>query len=315
MSNNKLPLCEKNGWILIDKPSGLSSAKVVSKVKKFLNVKKAGHAGTLDPFATGLLPVAIGEATKTMSLIINSKKEYSFTVLWGKETDTDDSEGNVIKQYDIIPKEEDIKDILKKFSGNIEQIPPNFSSIKINGERAYNLARKHFQSKKSSLKLDFKIRKVFVYELKLLNHKKYETEFKICCSKGTYVRALARDMGRTLGTVAHVSQLKRLTVGNFNIKNSISLDFLVNLKHKSKIKNLVLPIMEALDDILVLKINKTESVKLKFGQKLKLERNKFKDILTSDEVKVLLACYKNIPVALIKIADNYIQPIRVFNIN
>mgnify|MGYP001793842746 CR=1 FL=1 len=207
-----------HGWLNIDKEAGLSSAQVVGRVKRIMNAAKAGHAGTLDPFATGILPIALGEATKTVSYITDDSKEYRFTVCWGEKRNTDDIEGEIEAISGIRPTREDILQILPAFTGAIQQRPPAFSAIKIKGERAYKLAR-------DGQDIDMPEREVHIESLSLTEI--VDTDhavFEVTCGKGTYIRSLARDMAVKLGTVAHLSSLRRTRVGPFLERDAISLD-------------------------------------------------------------------------------------------
>lgn len=197
-----------HGWVVLDKPAGMTSTHSVSRLKRIFNAKKAGHAGTLDPLATGVLPVAFGEATKTVPFVQDGEKAYRFTVRWGTETDTDDADGTVAAQSDARPAEADIFALLPGFTGTILQLPPSYSAIKINGERAYDLARGGAAPVLSP-------RPVTIHALDLIDAGRDEAVFEARCGKGTYVRALARDLGRSLGCYGHVSALRRTRVGPF----------------------------------------------------------------------------------------------------
>ncbi|MGC2222115.1 MAG: tRNA pseudouridine(55) synthase TruB [Methylocella sp.] len=197
-----------HGWVVLDKPAGMTSTHAVSRLKRICNAKKAGHAGTLDPLATGVLPVAFGEATKTVPFVQDGEKAYRFTVRWGTETDTDDADGTVAAQSDARPAEAEIFALLPGFTGTILQLPPSYSAIKINGERAYDLARGGAAPVLSP-------RPVTIHALDLIDAGRDEAVFEARCGKGTYVRALARDLGRSLGCYGHVSALRRTRVGPF----------------------------------------------------------------------------------------------------
>jgi tRNA pseudouridine55 synthase len=197
-----------HGWVVLDKPPGTTSTHAVSRLKRIFNAKKAGHAGTLDPLATGVLPVAFGEATKTVPFVQDGEKAYRFTVRWGTETDTDDADGTVAAQSDARPAKAEIFALLPGFTGTILQLPPSYSAIKINGERAYDLARGGAAPVLSP-------RPVTIHALDLIDAGRDEAVFEARCGKGTYVRALARDLGRSLGCYGHVSALRRTRVGPF----------------------------------------------------------------------------------------------------
>ncbi|WP_036258891.1 tRNA pseudouridine(55) synthase TruB [Methylocapsa aurea] len=207
---------EVNGWVVLDKPVGMTSTHAVSRLKRIFNAKKAGHAGTLDPLASGILPIAFGEATKTVPFVQDGEKAYRFTVRWGAETDTDDSDGKVTAQSDIRPAQAAILDQLPQFIGTIQQKPPAFSAIKINGERAYDLAR-------DGETPDLAFRPVTIHSLDLVHAGPDEAIFEARCGKGTYVRAIARDLGRLLGCFGHVTALRRTRVGPFVEADAVAL--------------------------------------------------------------------------------------------
>jgi tRNA pseudouridine55 synthase len=204
---------EINGWIVLDKPVGMTSTYAVSAVRRLLNAKKAGHAGTLDPLASGILPLAFGEATKTVPYVVDGEKAYTFTVKWGAETDTDDSEGRTVATSDVRPSVAEIEDRLVDFTGTVMQVPPRYSAIKVDGERAYDLAR-------DGEEVELKARPVEVHALRLVGHDAESATFEAECGKGTYVRAIARDLGRALGCLGHVTALRRTRVGPFTLDDS-----------------------------------------------------------------------------------------------
>jgi tRNA pseudouridine55 synthase len=205
-----------HGWVVLDKPSGMNSTHAVSRLKRIFNAKKAGHAGTLDPLATGILPIAFGEATKTVPFVQDGEKAYRFTVRWGTETDTDDADGRIAAQSDLRPTVAEILALLPGFIGTILQLPPSYSAIKINGERAYDLARDGEAPVLTP-------RPVTIHALDLLSSEPDEAVFEARCGKGTYVRAIARDLGRSLGCYGHVSALRRTRVGPFYETDAVLL--------------------------------------------------------------------------------------------
>ena len=206
-----------SGWVIFDKPKGMGSTEAVSKIKWLFNAEKAGHAGTLDPLASGMLPIALGEATKTVPYVMDGSKIYSFTVTWGEERSTDDLEGPVTKTSDKRPAEADILALLPNYIGTIQQTPPQFSAIKIDGERAYDLAR-------SGETVAIPSREVEIYQLELVEiNDAGQAVFEVECGKGTYVRSLARDMGRDLGCLGHIAELRRLEVAPFNEDDFVTL--------------------------------------------------------------------------------------------
>lgn len=205
-----------SGWLVLDKPLGMGSTDAVSKIRWLFKAEKAGHAGTLDPAASGILPIALGEATKTVPYVVDGEKVYRFTVQWGAETATDDAEGAVVEQSDDRPDREDVEKILPNYVGAIMQKPPAFSAIKIDGERAYDLAREGEE-------VDIPAREVEIDSLTIVSHEDDRTAFEVECGKGTYVRSLARDMGRELGCYGHVVELRRTVVDPFDEEDAVSL--------------------------------------------------------------------------------------------
>jgi tRNA pseudouridine55 synthase len=293
-----------DGWLGINKEVGMSSAKVVYKVKKIMKLKKAGHAGTLDPLASGVLPIALGEATKTMSYAMQTYKAYEFDINWGVATETDDLEGKISNISKVRPSKNEIIGALPNFMGNIRQKPPVFSAIKIDGIRSYKLARK-------SIIVDIPEREVFVKNFKLVkSFDKNKARFIVECGKGVYIRSLARDLANCLNTYGHISYLKRLSVGAFLYKDAILLADLANLVDKATISEVIKPISFVLDDIPAIDINSDEAILISRGQKIykediELEEGKyFKEaFITSNET----------PIALAKLEGKYIIPFRVFN--
>jgi tRNA pseudouridine55 synthase len=254
-----------HGWIVLDKPVGMTSTHAVSVIKHLFTAKRAGHAGTLDPLASGCLPVALGEATKTVPFVVDSRKAYVFTICWGEERDTDDAEGRVTATSEVRPDAAAIRALLPRFTGTIEQVPPRFSAIKIAGERAYDLARE-------GETVEIAPRAVTVHQLDLAQtpgpgHAVLTAE----CGKGTYVRALARDLGRMLGTFGHVCALRRSRVGPFGEREMISLERLESLCHRAAagechLADILLPIETALDDIPALAVSPADAARLHRGQ-------------------------------------------------
>ncbi|MEP7241680.1 MAG: tRNA pseudouridine(55) synthase TruB [Devosia sp.] len=214
--NEKRPKRAISGWLVLDKPLGMTSTQAVAKVRWLYNAEKAGHAGTLDPLATGILPIALGEATKTVPFVQDGQKRYAFDIAWGAETSTDDAEGDIVETSDVRPGELAVRAALPAFTGTILQRPPAFSAIKIGGERAYDLAR-------AGEAVELAERPVTIAELTLVQHGAERSRFEMACEKGTYVRALARDLARALGTRGHVVQLRRTAVGGFGKKDAVLL--------------------------------------------------------------------------------------------
>jgi len=254
-----------HGWIVLDKPVGMTSTHAVSIIKRLTQAKRAGHAGTLDPLASGALPIALGEATKTVPFVMEGRKLYRFTVRWGEERDTDDAEGRVTETSAQRPTADAIRALLPRFTGTIQQVPPRFSAIKVEGERAYDLARE-------GAALELAARPVAIARLELVetpdpDHAVLEAE----CGKGTYVRSLARDMGRELGCFGHVSALRRVAVGPFGEETMILLEDLEAVCHRAaageaSLADAILPVETALDDIPALAVGRAEAARLQRGQ-------------------------------------------------
>ena len=264
-------MLKKSGWIFIDKPIGLTSNSLLQKVRLNLGRVKAGFVGTLDPLASGCLPIAVGHATKVINLAEKVDKEYIFTICWGKQTDTGDLEGRVIKEKKNFPLNYSIKKILPNFVGKIKQTPPKYSSIKINGSRAYTLARKKIGS-------ELKKREVKILSLKFLKHLSFDkAEFYVKCSSGTYIRSLAESISEALDTVGVLIQLRRVGFGNFN-KNLISLDYFLSLVHSGEQNKAIEPIDQVFSWIKVLEINEKQLNKVLNGNCIEMsffENDKF----------------------------------------
>lgn len=250
-----------HGWLLLDKPQGLTSNQALGRVKYLLQCKKAGHAGTLDPLATGCLPIAFGEATKTVPFVVDDEKRYRFTVTWGVETDTDDSEGEVVDTSNDRPTRAEIEAALPTFIGEIEQVPPRYSAIKIDGARAYDLAREG-----QAIEID--ARTVVVHELSVTEAGDDTTTFECSCGKGTYVRAIARDLGRKLGCLGHVSALRRISVGGFEEQDLVSLEDLeAAAEHQDgSIRAYVHPVEIGLETLTRVDVHPNDALRLRRGQ-------------------------------------------------
>ena len=255
-----------HGWIVLDKPVGMTSTQAVGAIKRLFQCKRAGHAGTLDPLASGCLPIALGEATKTVPFVMDGRKVYRFTVRWGEERDTDDADGQVVgDQRPRARRARRSRRCCRGYTGTIAQVPPRFSAIKIDGERAYDLAR-------DGEMVELAARPVDIHRLALVNvpdadHAEFEAE----CGKGTYVRALARDMGRALGCLGHIEALRRQSVGPFGENDMISLEQLTVLCHRAaageaSLADALLPVETALDDIPALAVSRADAARLQRGQ-------------------------------------------------
>lgn len=298
-----------HGWVIIDKPLDLTSSKVVGIVRKSLNAQKAGHGGTLDPLATGVLPIALGEATKTVSYIMDGTKSYRFTICFGEARTTDDREGDVTETSDVRPSLESIEGVLEQFTGEISQVPPIFSAIKVDGKRSYDLAR-------ADEAVELKPRHVTIHTMALdhmpdANH----AVLNITCGKGTYVRSLARDIARALGTVGHVSELRRTAVGPFSEKDAISLDILNSLGHSAPPGEIVLPIETVLDDIPALALTEQEARRLRHGQAIPALPVATRSPLTNFNLdEIVCAMSGERLVALVKVSGGEIRPVRVMNL-
>jgi len=248
-----------SGWIVLDKPAGIGSTECVSKIKWLYKAAKAGHAGTLDPLASGMLPIALGEATKTVPYVMDGAKTYRFRVAWGAETNTDDLEGEVTATSDHRPPEPAIEAALANFIGEIEQIPPAFSAVKIGGERAYDLAR-------SGEIPEIKPRTVVIHRLEIISHESDGTEFECECGKGTYVRALARDLGRVLGCLGHISELRRTAVEPFEEEQLVPLEELIDLEGDlEQLDSELLPVGLALADLAEIAVSNDQANRLRSG--------------------------------------------------
>ncbi|MCA3574674.1 MAG: tRNA pseudouridine(55) synthase TruB [Aestuariivirga sp.] len=295
-----------HGWLILDKPHGMSSTQAVGKVRHLFNAEKAGHGGTLDPLATGLLPIALGEATKTVSYAMDGRKVYSFTARWGEERTTDDLEGEVSATSGRRPSQSEIAQVLPRFTGEILQAPPAFSAIKVDGERAYDLAR-------AGEAVELAPRPILIEALRLVEAGPDHATFEVTCGKGTYIRSLARDMGRALGTVAHVSSLRRIEVGPFTEAHMISLENLEELSHKAlggnAITGALLPIETVLDGIPALAIDEEKARRLRLGQPVLL-RGANAPIA---EDAVLVTCGGK-PVGIGQVSEGTLKPKRLFNL-
>lgn len=295
-----------NGWVIVDKPVGIGSTTVVSIVKRLFNAQKAGHAGTLDPAASGVLPVALGEATKTIPYVADGAKTYRFAVRWGASTTTDDAEGDVTAVSEVRPSKEDILKIIPEFIGEIEQVPPKYSAVHVNGKRAYDLARENAE-------IELKPRRIRIDALRLTEvSDKDATVFEVDCGKGTYVRSLARDMAEKLGCLGHVCMLRRTRCGKFYAENAFSLEYLKALGHISKESNEFLPVETVLDDIPALAVTEAEARLLSNGGFLPFvsERVEPQGVSISAET-VFQAKSNGRLTALVRVRDGFVRPVRV----
>jgi tRNA pseudouridine55 synthase len=297
-----------HGWLVLDKPQGKSSSQAVAAVRRLLNAAKAGHGGTLDPLATGVLPIALGEATKTVAWAMAGRKVYRFTLRWGEARDSDDAEGKVTATSPVRPDPAAIAAALPRFLGAIHQRPPAFSALKVEGMRAYALARQGDM-------VELAPRLVTIERIQLLGQIDSDhAEFEAVVGKGTYIRALARDLAEALGTYAHITALRRLAVGRFTLDQAISLDNLATLGHSAAALGHLLPIETALDDIPALALTEAEAHRLRCGQVVTLMRS-------SDQARIdhlgegttVCATKGGKLVALAEVAAGGLRPVRVMN--
>lgn len=292
-----------SGWLVLDKPLNITSAQLVSIVKRHLrNITgekvKIGHTGTLDPLATGILPLALGEATKLAQFFLDCYKSYQFTIFWGKKTNTADSEGHVIAETEMIPSLSDIQTILPRFIGHISQIPPKFSALKVDGQRAYDLAR-------DNIDFELKKRSIIIQSLDLLSHDadSQQSQFSVTCSKGTYVRTLGEDIAEACGSLGHLSALRRTKVGFFSENHAILPDISPEMMYKA-----ILGITEPLNGISAIHVNTTQEQALRFGQSIiwngVIPEQMVFPVMNDNQSLVALASY----------SDMVVAPKRIFNL-
>lgn len=296
-----------HGWLILDKPLGMTSTQAVGKVKWLFDAQKAGHAGTLDPLATGILPIALGEATKTVSFAVDGEKAYRFSVRWGVETNTDDAEGTPTATSDQRPTIADIEHVIPRFIGEIEQVPPQFSAIKVEGNRAYDLAR-------GGEAVPLEARPVIIEHLRIVEQPDAATTmFEAECGKGTYVRAIARDMGRALGCCGHVIALRRTRVGPFGEDDAVALADLVaahdDAARAGELTSALLPVETALDGLLCLNVSSSDAARLARGQSVIL-RGRVAPVVSG----AAYAVCKGQLVAMGEIDKGELRPTRVFNL-
>ena len=295
----RIKRAEINGWINLDKPVGITSTQAVGRLKFLFNAKKAGHAGTLDPLASGVLPVAFGEATKTVAVVQDGMKSYRFAVKWGVETDTDDAEGKAVAQSDLRPTPEAIAAALPPFIGVIMQTPPMYSAIKIAGERAYDLAR-------DGAAFEIAAREIVVHRLELVEHNGDESTFEAECGKGAYVRAIARDLGRALGCFGHVSLLRRTRVGPFQAERGVTFEQLE--AGGEALAAALLSVEAGLSEMPRVAIDRNGAATLRRGQRLLLRGS-----AAPDEGPAYASCFGS-PVAVGVVENGEFVSTRVFNL-
>ena len=302
-----------HGWCILDKPVGMTSTHAVSVVKRLYSAKRAGHAGTLDPLASGLLPIALGEATKTVPFVMDGRKTYRFTVQWGEERDTDDSEGRATASSSDRPTPEQIRDLLPRFTGTIEQIPPQYSAIKVDGERAYDLAREGETVQLAARPVD--IHRLELVETPDADHSVLAAE----CGKGTYVRAIARDMGRALGCYGHVSALRRTSVGPFEEPDAAALADLQAAapaesgdaaeRNWAALTGLLQPVDAGLRSIPSLSVSRADAARLARGQAVLL-RGRDAPIMQG---LIAVSTHGDL-IALAEFEQGELRPRRIFNL-
>ncbi len=298
MSKKRSDRVVVDGWVALDKSVGLTSTQAVSRLKRIYNAQKAGHAGTLDPLASGILPVAFGEATKTVPFVQDGEKAYRFTVLWGVETDTDDSDGRAMRESAVRPERAAIEALLPQFVGEIMQTPPQFSAIKIAGERAYDIARE-------GELVDLKPRAVKIRSLTLIDASQEDATFVMECGKGAYVRALARDLGRILGCFGHVTALRRTRVGPFLEEDAYTLD---EIETQNMAAEALLSVEAGLAELPCVVVDRDTAARLRRGGSVILRGR------DAPHEGIVYAACGGVPVAFGEIVQGALAPARVFNL-
>ncbi|MBP6985584.1 MAG: tRNA pseudouridine(55) synthase TruB [Alphaproteobacteria bacterium] len=292
------------GWLNVYKPLGMNSTRAVTIVRHALNKHKVGHAGTLDPLAEGVLPLALGDATKTVNYLMEKTKVYEFEITWGAQTSTDDSEGDIVASSPHRPTQEQINEAIPHFIGHQDQIPPQYSAVWIEGKRAYDLARQNKQ-------MDIQARNIFIESLELTACPSTDrATFRVICGKGTYVRSLARDLAIHLQTRGHISVLKRVRVGNFLAANAISLEKIQELGHKVLSEGYVHPIVDVLDDIPAIYVNAEQEMLIRHGHAIGLTPQQ---AIGNDSGTVLCLLEPKKALAIGTLNSGFVQPNRVFN--
>ena len=298
-----------DGWLVLDKPAGMSSTQAVGAVRRLLQAAKAGHGGTLDPLATGLLPIALGEATKTVPYVMDGLKTYRFTLRFGEARATDDAEGEVIATSDIRPEDSAIRAALPAFCGLISQRPPIYSALKVEGQRAYDLAR-------AGEAVELAPREILIERFELIERPDPDhAVFEVRSGKGAYMRSLARDLAEALGSVGHVAALRRTAVGPFGEAHAISLDSLKALGHSPAASRHLLPVATALDDIPALAVTDSEASRLRCGQSVgPIRRQDLERIGQFGSGAIFCAKSGGLPVALVRLEAGDLRPVRVLNL-
>ena len=299
-----------SGWLNLDKPYDLGSTHAVSRVRRIFDAQKAGHAGTLDPLATGVLPIPLGEATKTVPFLMDADKAYRFTIEWGRTTATFDREGATLSTSDVRPSVDAVEAVLPRFVGEILQVPPAYSAIKVDGERAYDLAR-------AGETVELEARPVLIHAARVVEAPDADNvTIEVECGKGTYVRAIVRDLAEMLGACGHVSALRRTRVGAFTEDNAVTLDILEDLGHKARQSEALLPVETALDDIPALAVTDEDAFRLKQGRSIVLVPRQVEAVkarLRPGE-RTVSAMAGGSVVALCEMRAGRLEPSRVFNL-
>ena len=299
-----------DGWVCLDKPFEMGSTEAVSRIRRLFNAQKAGHAGTLDPLTSGILPIALGEATKTVPMMMEAKKVYCFTINWGVSTDSVDREGEIIGRSDVRPTLDQVKAALPAFVGEIDQTPPRFSAIKVDGARAYDLAR-------DGVDFELPSRRVVIHSAEATAAPDADhVEIRILTGKGVYVRSLARDLALALGAEGHVSALRRERVGPFSTENAVTLDSLEEMVHRGAASEGLLPVATALDDIPDLAVTEQDAFSLRQGRPIVLLPRQVETLKTrlSDGSRTVSAFQGQTLVALCQLRAGRLEPDRVFNL-
>jgi tRNA pseudouridine55 synthase len=306
MAKRRAGTCPIDAWLVLDKPVGITSTQCVNRIKHVTRAEKVGHGGTLDPLATGILPIAMGEATKTVAYVMDARKAYEFTVRFGEARDTDDSEGEVIATSDRRPTDAQVSRALESFVGTIQQRPPSFAAVKIQGERAYDLARR-------GEPVELEPRTVRIDAVSLVgrtdvNH----AQFSMVCGKGAYVRALARDLGEVLGCLAHVSALRRTSVGPFTLEQAIKLEELHELVENKSLPQVLVSVATALAGIPALAVTEPQAHRLRAGQSIRVSSRLVGE--GAGEPSTLKVTQAGELVAIGRFEEGEVMPVRVFNL-
>jgi tRNA pseudouridine55 synthase len=299
-----------SGWICLDKPYDLTSTHAVGRIRRLFNAQKAGHAGTLDPLATGILPIALGEATKTVAFMVDADKAYRFTIAWGRTTATYDREGETLAESDVRPTVAEVEAVLPRFVGEITQVPPIYSAIKVDGERSYDLAR-------AGEAVELAPRTVTVHSARVTEAPDADhVTLEIECGKGTYVRAICRDLADALGACGHVSELRRTRVGCFSDKTAVTLEMLEDLGHKARQSEALLPVETALDDIPELAVTEEDAFRLKQGRPIVLVPRQVEAVKArlKPGCRTVSAMLGGVIVALCEMRAGRLEPSRVFHL-